>query len=97
MGDEVYYEIKREDQYGKKLKVSKNPPPPGGFQQFQPAKPNPNKDKQIVRGMCFKVAGMAWACNYKHKQFELPHEVMVKDVLDLAKKYEKAFTEWMQE
>ena len=47
--------------------------------------------------MCFKVAGMAWACNYKHKQFELPHEVMVKDVIDLAKKYEKAFNEWMEE
>ena len=31
--------------------------------------------------MCFKVAGMAWANQYKHKSFELPHEVMVKDVI----------------
>ena len=51
----------------------------------------------MIRGMCFKVAGMAWACNYKHKQFELPHEVMVKDVMTLAKKYEQAFNEWMSE
>ena len=95
VGDEVWYEVKsNNERWGKKLKVSKTAPQPGAFQGFQP---NPNKDKQIVRGMCFKVAGMAWACNYKHKQFELPHEVMVKDVLDLAKKYEKAFNEWMQE
>ena len=98
VGEMAYYvKTGKSPKGGDKLKISKNPPPPGGFQQFQPAKPNPNKDKQIVRGMCFKVAGMAWACNYKHKQFELPHEVMVKDVLDLAKKYEKAFNEWMQE
>ena len=96
VGDTVHYTKNGKSPKGNdKLKVSKNPPPPGGFQQFQ--KPNPNKDKQIVRGMCFKVAGMAWACNYKHKQFELPHEVMVKDVIDLAKKYEKAFNEWMEE
>jgi hypothetical protein len=95
VGDEVYYEVKsNNERWGKKLKISKNPPPPGGFQQFQAS---PNKDKQIIRGMCFKVAGMAWACNYKHKQFELPHEVMVKDVMTLAKKYEQAFNEWMSE
>ena len=96
VGDEVYYEVKSDNErWGKKLKISKNPPPPGGFQQFQPS--NPNKDKQIIRGMCFKVAGMAWANQYKHKSFELPHEVMVKDVISLAKKYEKAFNEWMEE
>lgn len=94
VGDEVWYEVKsNNERWGKKLKVSKTAPQ-AGFQQFQP---NPNKDKQIVRGMCFKVAGMAWANQYKHKQFELPHEVMVKDVIDLAKKYEKAFNEWMEE
>jgi len=97
VGDEVYYEVKSDNErWGKKLKISKNPPPPGGFQQFQP-KANPNKDKQIIRGMCFKVAGMAWANQYKHKSFELPHEVMVKDVIDLAKKYEQAFNQWMEE
>ena len=94
VGDEVFYEIKSDDQYGKKLKISKNAPPPGGFQSFQPS---PNKDKQIVRGMCFKVAGMAWANQYKHKEFATPHEVMVKDVIMLAKKYEEAFNEWMKE
>jgi hypothetical protein len=97
VGDEVYYEIKSDDQYGKKLKVSKNPPPPGGFQQFQPAKQDPDKDKKIIRGMCFKVAGMAWANQYKHKQFDLPHAVMVKGVIALAKEYEQAFNEWMEE
>ena len=51
----------------------------------------------MIRGMCFKVAGMAWANQYKHKSFELPHEVMVKDVISLAKKYEKAYNEWMEE
>jgi hypothetical protein len=95
VGDEVYYEVlSNNERWGKKLKISKNPPPPGGFQQFQAS---PNKDKQIIRGMCLKVAGMAWACNYKHKQLELPHEVMVKDVMTLAKKYEQAFNEWMSE
>jgi len=92
VGDEVYYEVQRENQYGKKLKVSKNPPQPGGF----PA-PNPNKDKQIIRGMCLKLAGMAWANQYKHKEFATPHEVLVKDVIMLAKKYEAAFNEWMEE
>ncbi len=98
VGDTVHYTKNGKSPKGNdKLKVSKNPPPPGGFKQFQPAKPNPNKDKQIRRAMCFKVAGTAWARNYKHKQSELPHEVMVKDVIDLAKKYEKAFNEWMEE
>ena len=92
VGDEVYYEVQRENQYGKKLKVSKNPPQPGGF----PA-PNPQKDKQIIRGMCLKLAGMAWANQYKHKEFATPHEVLVKDVIMLAKKYETAFNEWMNE
>ena len=92
VGDEVYYEVQRENQYGKKLKISKNPPIPGGF----PA-PNPNKDKQIIRGMCLKLAGMAWANQYKHKEFATPHEVLVKDVIMLAKKYEAAFNEWMNE
>jgi len=92
VGDEVYYEVQRENQYGKKLKVSKNPPQPGGF----PA-PNPQKDKQIIRGMCLKLAGMAWANQYKHKEFATPHEVLVKDVIMLAKKYEAAFNEWMEE
>jgi hypothetical protein len=95
VGDEVYYEVlSNNERWGKKLKISKNPPPPGGFQQFQAS---PNKDKQIIRGMCFKVAGMAWANQYKHQQFDLPHEVMVKDVIALAKKYEQAFNEWMSE
>jgi hypothetical protein len=92
VGDEVYYEVQRENQYGKKLKISKNPPIPGGF----PA-PNPQKDKQIIRGMCLKLAGMAWANQYKHKEFATPHEVLVKDVIMLAKKYEAAFNEWMNE
>lgn len=92
VGDEVYYEVQRENQYGKKLKISKNPPIPGGF----PA-PNPNKDKQIIRGMCLKLAGMAWANQYKHKEFSTPHEVLVKDVIMLAKKYEAAFNDWMNE
>ena len=92
VGDEVYYEVQRENQYGKKLKISKNPPVPGGF----PA-PNPQKDKQIIRGMCLKLAGMAWANQYKHKEFATPHEVLVKDVIMLAKKYETAFNEWMNE
>jgi hypothetical protein len=92
VGDEVYYEVQRENQYGKKLKISKNPPIPGGF----PA-PNPQKDKQIIRGMCLKLAGMAWANQYKHKEFSTPHEVLVKDVIMLAKKYEAAFNEWMNE
>ena len=92
VGDEVYYEVQRENQYGKKLKISKNPPIPGGF----PA-PNPQKDKQIIRGMCLKLAGMAWANQYKHKEFATPHEVLVKDVIMLAKKYETAFNEWMNE
>jgi len=92
VGDEVYYEVQRENQYGKKLKISKNPPIPGGF----PA-PNPQKDKQIIRGMCLKLAGMAWANQYKHKEFSTPHEVLVKDVIMLAKKYEAAFNDWMNE
>ena len=92
VGDEVYYEVQRENQYGKKLKISKNPPIPGGF----PA-PNPQKDKQIIRGMCLKLAGMAWANQYKHKEFATPHEVLVKDVIMLAKKYEAAFNDWMNE
>ena len=92
VGDEVYYEVQRENQYGKKLKISKNPPIPGGF----PAA-NPQKDKQIIRGMCLKLAGMAWANQYKHKEFSTPHEVLVKDVIMLAKKYETAFNEWMNE
>jgi len=92
VGDEVYYEVQRENQFGKKLKISKNPPIPGGF----PA-PNPQKDKQIIRGMCLKLAGMAWANQYKHKEFATPHEVLVKDVIMLAKKYETAFNEWMNE
>ena len=92
VGDEVYYEVQRENQYGKKLKISKNPPIPVGF----PA-PNPQKDKQIIRGMCLKLAGMAWANQYKHKEFATPHEVLVKDVIMLAKKYETAFNEWMNE
>ena len=92
VGDEVYYEVQRENQYGKKLRISKNPPIPGGF----PA-PNPQKDKQIIRGMCLKLAGMAWANQYKHKEFSTPHEVLVKDVIMLAKKYEAAFNDWMNE
>ena len=93
VGDEVWYEVKsNNERWGKKLKVSKNPPQQG----FTP-QPNPNKDKQIIRGMCFKIAGMAWANQYSHKQFDTPHEVMVKDVITLAKKYEKAFNEWMEE
>ena len=95
VGDEVWYEVKsNNERWGKKLKVSKNPPQQGGY---QPRPADPKKDKQIIRGMCFKVAGMAWANQYAHKQFETPHEVMVKDVITLAKKYEAAFNEWMEE
>ena len=94
VGDEVWYEVKsNNERWGKKLKVSKNPPQQG----FSPRPADPKKDKQIIRGMCFKIAGMAWANQYTHKQFETPHEVMVKDVIALAKKYEKAFNEWMEE
>ena len=98
VGEMAYYvKTGKSPKGGDKLKISKNPPPPGGFKQFQPAKQDPDKDKKMIRGMCFKVAGMAWANQYKHKSFELPHEVMVKDVISLAKKYEKAYNEWMQE
>lgn len=94
VGDEVWYEVKsNNERWGKKLKVSKNPPQQG----FTPRPADPKKDKQIIRGMCFKIAGMAWANQYTHKQFDTPHEVMVKDVITLAKKYEKAFNEWMEE
>ena len=94
VGDEVWYEVKsNNERWGKKLKVSKNPPQQGGY---QPRPADPKKDKQIIRGMCFKIAGMAWANQYTHKQFETPHEVMVKDVIALAKKYEQAFNEWME-
>ena len=92
VGDEVYYEVKsNNERWGKKLKISKQPQE-GGFQPRQ----DPKKDKQIIRGMCFKIAGMAWANQYTHKQFDTPHEVMVKDVITLAKKYEQAFNEWME-
>jgi len=98
VGEMAYYvKTGKSPKGGDKLKISKNPPPPGGFKQFQPAKQDPDKDKKMIRGMCFKVAGMAWANQYKHKSFELPHEVMVKDVISLAKKYEKAYNEWMEE
>jgi len=94
VGDEVWYEVKSDNErWGKKLKISKNQPPEGGYQSA----PAPNKDKQIIRGMCFKVAGMAWANQYAHKQFELPQSVLVKGVIELAKAYEKAFNEWMEE
>lgn len=95
VGDELWYEVKsNNERWGKKLRVTKQDPSKGGF---TPRKSDPNKDKQIVRGMCFKVAGMAWANQYKHKQFDLPHEVMVKDVIELAKKYEAEFNAWMEE
>lgn len=93
VGDEVYYEVKsNNERWGKKLKISKQPQE-GGFQPRQ----DPKKHKQMIRGMCFKIAGMAWANQYSHKKFETPHEVMVKDVIALAKKYEQAFNEWMEE
>jgi len=93
VGDTVYYVKTGKSPKGNdKLKISKNAQQTGGF-----AAPNPQKDKQIIRGMCFKVAGMAWANQYAHKQFETPHEVMVKDVITLAKKYEAAFNDWMNE
>lgn len=93
VGDEVFYEVKsNNERWGKKLKITKNDPGQG----FVPRQ-DPKKDKQIIRGMCFKIAGMAWANQYTHKQFETPHEVMVKDVITLAKKYEKAFNDWMDE
>ena len=95
VGDTAYYEKTGKSPRGNdKLKIRKNAPPPGGFQSFQPS---PNKDKQIVRGMCLKLAGMAWANQYKHKEFATPHEVLVKDVIMLAKKYEAAFNDWMNE
>ena len=95
VGDEVWYEVKsNNERWGKKLKISKNPPQPGGY---QPRKADPNKDKQIIRGMCFKVAGMAWANQYAHKKFDLPQSALVTGVMDLAKAYEEAFLEWMNE
>ena len=94
VGDEVWYEVKsNNERWGKKLKITKQDPAQG----FTPRKSDPNMDKKITRGMCFKVAGMAWANQYKHKQFDTPHEVMVKDVVELAKKYEQAFNAWMEE
>ena len=57
VGDEVYYEIKSDDQYGKKLKVSKNPPPPGGFQQFQPAKTGPRQGQENDPGHVLQGCG----------------------------------------
>jgi len=94
VGDEVWYEVKsNNERWGKKLKITKQDPGQG----FAPRPSSPDKDKQIIRGMCFKVAGMAWANQYKHKQFDTPHEVMVKDVVELAKKYEQAFNAWMEE
>jgi hypothetical protein len=94
VGDEVFYEVKsNNERWGKKLKITKNDPGQG----FAPRQSDPKKDKQIIRGMCFKIAGMAWANQYTHKQFDTPHEVMVKDVITLAKKYEKAFNDWMDE
>lgn len=96
VGDEVWYEVKsNNERWGKKLRITKQDPSQQGG--FTPRKSDPNMDKKIVRGMCFKVAGMAWANQYKHKQFDLPHEVMVKDVIELAKKYEQAFNAWMEE
>lgn len=96
VGDEVWYEVKsNNERWGKKLRITKQDPAQQGG--FTPRRSDPNKDKQIIRGMCFKVAGMAWANQYKHKQFDTPHEVMVKDVIELAKKYEQAFNEWMEE
>tara|TARA_R100001460_G_scaffold81860_1_gene122790 strand:- start:3013 stop:3444 length:432 start_codon:yes stop_codon:yes gene_type:complete len=96
VGDEVWYEVKsNNERWGKKLRITKQDPAQQGG--FTPRRSDPNKDKQIIRGMCFKVAGMAWANQYKHKQFDTPHEVMVKDVVELAKKYEQAFNEWMEE
>ena len=57
VGDEVWYEVKsNNERWGKKLKVSKNPPQQG----FTPRPADPKKGKQIIRGMCFKIAGMAW-------------------------------------
>jgi len=98
VGEMAYYvKTGKSPKGGDKLKISKNPPPPGGFKQFQPAKQDPDKDKKMIRGMCFKVAGMAWANQYKHKSFELPHHVMVQGVIALAKEYEQAFNEWMEE
>ena len=95
VGDEVWYEVKsNNERWGKKLKVTKNPPQQGGY---QPRKADPNKDKQIIRGMCFKVAGMAWANQYAHKKFDLPQSALVQGVIDLAKAYEEAFNDWMKE
>ncbi len=37
VGDEVYYEVQRENQYGKKLKISKNPPQTFGGKKEDPA------------------------------------------------------------
>jgi hypothetical protein len=96
VGEMAYYvKTGKSPKGADKLKISKNLPPAGGYQNRPPA--SPNKDKQIIRGMCFKVAGMAWANQYKHKEFLTPHEVMVKDVIELAKKYEEAYNEWMKE
>ena len=95
VGDTVYYAKTGKSPKGNdKLKVTKNLPPQGGF---TPRKADPNKDKQIIRGMCFKVAGMAWANQYAHKKFDLPQSALVTGVMDLAKAYEEAFMEWMNE
>ena len=97
VGDEVYYEVKSDNEgRARSSRSQRTHRPPEAFSSSNPPTQT-RQDKQIIRGMCFKVAGMAWANQYKHKSFELPHEVMVKDVISLAKKYEKAFNEWMEE
>ena len=55
VGDEVYYEIKSDDQYGKKLKVSKNPPPAGRVpavptRQAKPGQGQANHPGHVLQG-----------------------------------------------
>ena len=94
VGDEVWYEVKsNNERWGKKLKITKNPQQGG----FAPRKEDPNKDKKIIRQVCFKVAGMAWANQYAHKKFDLPQSALVQGVIDLAKAYEEALNDYLNE
>lgn len=51
VGDEVWYEVKGENQYGKKLKISKNPP-----QSFGGRKEDPAIQKRIENSWAIQTA-----------------------------------------
>lgn len=100
VGETVGYEVvSNNERWGPKIKMS-NPVSSWGRYNYRNAPENKkpmNNSKQIIRGMCFKAAAMAWANQYKDKEFNMPQQVLVGGVMDLAKAYEKAFNEWMEE